>query len=120
MFTGAAWSLAQPDVIFFSDESGTLQMWEMNGRKSEPFQTQDISGRPINGETRTSSQNDLNHGREHSHNSSPYTAICPYVRANESGEKVHYMSVADETGTLHLMELPNHLRKTSAETVLHW
>ncbi len=24
------------------------QMWQVNGRKSEPFQTQDISGRAIN------------------------------------------------------------------------
>ncbi len=50
MFTGAAWSLSQPEVIFFSDESGALQMWELNGRKSEPFQTQDVSGRAINSE----------------------------------------------------------------------
>ncbi len=26
MFTGASWSLAQPDVIFLSDESGKLQV----------------------------------------------------------------------------------------------
>ncbi len=91
MFTGAAWSLAQPEVLFFSDESGVLQMWQLNSKKSEPFQTQNISGRAING-------------------------IYPFTR-NEGGHKVHYMSVADETGSLHIMDLPKHLKETSEEKV---
>jgi hypothetical protein len=46
-----AWSLSQPSVIFFSDETGKMQAWDITSKKSEPFQTQDISGRTINGES---------------------------------------------------------------------
>lgn len=48
MFTSAAWSLSRPDVLFVTEESGLLQMWEVAGRKSEPFQTQNISGKTLN------------------------------------------------------------------------
>jgi hypothetical protein len=49
-FTGAAWSLEQPNVIFFSGDRGTLEVWDITKRRSEPIQTQNIAGRAINGE----------------------------------------------------------------------
>ena len=48
-FTSVAWSLEQPNIVFLSGESGTLEVWDLNKRRSEPIQTQNISGRAING-----------------------------------------------------------------------
>ena len=45
--THATWSLTQPHVVMFSDENGYLQLWNVTSKKSKPFQTQDISGKPI-------------------------------------------------------------------------
>ena len=49
MFTDIAWSLTQPSVVFFSDEKGFLQVWDIKKRKSQPLQKQDISGQCLNG-----------------------------------------------------------------------
>ena len=48
LFTSAAWSLAQPHVLFFTDEAGKLQVWDLKSRRAEPTQTQDICGKPLN------------------------------------------------------------------------
>ena len=49
-FTSVAWSIEQPNIIFFSGEKGSLEVWDITKRKSEPIQSQNISGRAINGE----------------------------------------------------------------------
>ena len=49
-FTSVAWSIEQLNIIFFSGEKGSLEVWDITKRKSEPIQSQNISGRAINGE----------------------------------------------------------------------
>ena len=58
-FTAAAWSLTQPSTIYFSGEHGNLQVWDITKRKSEPFQVQNIAGRPINGNFHFSIDNSI-------------------------------------------------------------
>ena len=48
-FSSAAWSLTQPHVVFFSTEKGNIQVWDITKRRSEPFQSQNVAGSPING-----------------------------------------------------------------------
>ena len=43
-FTSVAWSIEQPNIIFFSGEKGNLEVWDVTKRRSEPIQTQNISG----------------------------------------------------------------------------
>ena len=67
-------------VVYFSTESGTLEVWDITKRKSEPIQTQNIAGRAIN-------------------------VICPYrqeseIRRNKNqSNDGHYISIADNSGT---------------------
>ena len=68
----------------FSGEKGNLDVWDITKRRSEPIQTQNISGRAIN-------------------------AICPYRTKVTKGNEGHFISVADDSGTLRLMTLPKHL-----------
>ena len=37
--------------------------------------------------------------------------VSPYLHEKKDGQLVHYMSAADETGTLYMLELPKHLRE---------
>ena len=74
-FTAVAWSIEQPNIIFFSGEKGNLEVWDVTKRRSEPIQTQNISGRAIN-------------------------AICPYRTQVTKGNEGHFISVADDSGTL--------------------
>ena len=74
-FTSVAWSIEQPNIIFFSGEKGNLEVWDVTKRRSEPIQTQNISGRAIN-------------------------AICPYRTKVTKGNEGHFISVADDSGTL--------------------
>ena len=46
-----------------------------------------------------------------------FAAICSYAHDTGDGNITHYMSVADETGTLHVLEMPKHLRETTVERV---
>ena len=68
-------------IVYFSTESGTLEVWDITKRKSEPIQTQNIAGRAIN-------------------------VICPYrqeseIRRNKNqSNDGHYISIADNSGTL--------------------
>ena len=48
-FSSPSWSLTQPSTIFFSTEKGNIQVWDITKRRSEPFQSQNIAGSPING-----------------------------------------------------------------------
>ena len=48
-FSCPAWSLTKPSTIFFSTEKGNIQVWDITKRRSEPFQSQNIAGSPING-----------------------------------------------------------------------
>ena len=83
-FTSVAWSIEQPNIIFFSGEKGSLQVWDITKRRSEPIQTQNISGKAIN-------------------------AIAPYRTSKTNGNIGHFITVADESGTLRIMTLPKHL-----------
>jgi len=47
--TCVAWSIEQPNIVFFSGEKGDLEVWDITKRRSEPIQTQNIAGRAING-----------------------------------------------------------------------
>ena len=91
-FTSVAWSIEQPNIIFFSGEKGTLEVWDITKRKSEPIQSQNISGRAIN-------------------------AICPYRTKITKGNDGHYISIGDNSGTLRLMTLPKHLWETTDITM---
>ena len=71
-------------ITIFSGEKGNLDVWDITKRRSEPIQTQNISGRAIN-------------------------AICPYRTKVTKGNEGHFISVADDSGTLRLMTLPKHL-----------
>ena len=48
-FTDAAWSIEQPNILFLAGERGNLEVWDITKRRSEPIQTQNISGKAING-----------------------------------------------------------------------
>ncbi len=87
LFTSAAWSLTQPGVILMADEAGKLQAWDIRCQRSEPFQSQDITGNPLN-------------------HVSAYEHWEP-----ESGAKKHFVSAADDEGSVVLLELPKHLRE---------
>ena len=121
LFTNAAWSLAQPNIIFFSDESGQLQVWDLTHKKAEPKQVQGISGRTINGNliiaevllyfltTVPAFANRFT-----------FPAICPYAHrdvVNGQETVTHFISVGDETGTLHVLILPKHLYTTCDQDV---
>ena len=56
-FSAAAWSLTQPHVVFFSTERGNIQVWDITKRRSEPFQSQNVAGSPINGKDSERSRN---------------------------------------------------------------
>lgn len=44
--------------------------------------------------------------------------IAPYEYSNNDNENDgHYISIADETGTLHVMTVPEHLEKSTQEDV---
>ena len=45
-----------------------------------------------------------------------FIAICPYTKSYGK-RKTHYLSVADDTGVLRIMELPKHLASSSDQAV---
>ena len=94
-------------MLFFSDEAGKLQVWDLKSRKAEPVQTQDICGKSLN-----SKHNYIIKRRK-----KPIIiitlVIAPYAHkeksANGEEKTTHFVSVADETGTLHVLYVPKHL-----------
>ncbi len=102
-FTAAAWSLEQPSIVFFSSDKGNLEVWDITRRKSDPIQTQNIAGRAINGITKNCSKFGLGIRNLF------VAAICPYRGVMSSEEEGHFISVADNSGTLRMMKLPKHL-----------
>ncbi len=47
----------------------------------------------------------------------PFVAVCTLALDNCPAESLSYLSVADESGTVHVLEVPRHLRESPKNTV---
>ncbi|XP_069594088.1 dynein axonemal intermediate chain 3 [Ranitomeya imitator] len=93
-FTAAHWSLSRPGVFFIGKEDGNVDIWDLLEKTHEPSQTQNISAAAI-------------------------TCIKPWIMS----AKQHFLAVADDSGTLHVLQIPWTLHHPSANestAVLHY
>ncbi|XP_073501351.1 dynein axonemal intermediate chain 3-like [Phyllobates terribilis] len=93
-YTTAHWSLSRPGVFFIGKEDGNVDIWDLLEKTHEPSQTQNISAAAI-------------------------TCIKPWIMS----AKQHFLAVADDSGTLHVLQIPWTLHHPSANestAVLHY
>ncbi|XP_073400512.1 dynein axonemal intermediate chain 3 isoform X2 [Dendrobates tinctorius] len=93
-YTAAHWSLSRPGVFFIGKEDGNVDIWDLLEKTHEPSQTQNISAAAI-------------------------TCIKPWIMS----AKQHFLAVADDSGTLHVLQIPWTLHHPSANestAVLHY
>ncbi|XP_040263855.1 dynein intermediate chain 3, axonemal [Bufo bufo] len=93
-YTAAHWSLSRPGVFFIGKEDGNVDIWDLLEKTHEPSQTQNISAAAV-------------------------TYIKPWIVS----AKQHLLAVADDSGTLHVLEIPWTLHHPSANEitgVLHY
>ncbi|CAH1773609.1 unnamed protein product [Owenia fusiformis] len=79
--TGGYWSPSRPGVFYITRVDGSIDVWDILDRTHEPSLNQNVSAHPI-------------------------TCIYPYHITN----KQHLLAVGDNSGTLHIMEIPWSLR----------
>lgn len=84
-YTAAHWSLSRPGVFFIGKEDGNVDIWDLLEKTHEPSQTQNISAAAV-------------------------TYIKPWIVS----AKQHFLAVADDGGTLHVLEIPWTLYHPSA------
>ncbi|XP_075689062.1 dynein axonemal intermediate chain 3 isoform X2 [Rhinoderma darwinii] len=84
-YTAAHWSLSRPGVFFIGKEDGNVDIWDLLEKTHEPSQTQNISAAAI-------------------------TYIKPWIVT----ARQHFLAVADDGGTLHVLEIPWTLHRPSA------
>jgi len=84
-FTAASWSLTRPGVFFIGRDDGNIDVWDLMDRSHEPSMSQNIS-------------------------SSAITSLEPY----KVSSKQVLLGVGDNSGTLHILEIPWSLRQASA------
>ncbi|KAM4722968.1 dynein axonemal intermediate chain 3 [Rhinophrynus dorsalis] len=84
-YTAAHWSLSRAGVFYIGKEDGNIEIWDLLEKTHEPSQTQNIS-------------------------TSSITYIKPWIATL----KQHFLAVADDYGTLHILEIPWNLRHPSA------
>ncbi|KAG8437221.1 hypothetical protein GDO86_008065 [Hymenochirus boettgeri] len=75
--TAAHWSLSRAGVIFIGKEDGNVDVWDLLEKTHEPSQTQNVAAASI-------------------------TYIKPWIGSS----KQHFLAVADDYGTLHILEIP--------------
>ncbi|KAK7129485.1 hypothetical protein R3I94_017637 [Phoxinus phoxinus] len=84
MCTIGHWSLTRPALFFIGKKDGTIEVWDLLQNTHEPSQTQNIS-----------------------------TASITCIRSSSSCGKHHLLAVSDRIGTLHILQIPWTLRKSS-------
>ncbi|KAM5148884.1 dynein axonemal intermediate chain 3 [Mantella aurantiaca] len=84
-YTAAHWSLSRSGVFFIGKEDGNVEIWDLLEKTHEPSQTQNISAAAI-------------------------TYIKPWIVS----AKQHFLALADDCGTLHVLEIPWTLHHPSA------
>lgn len=84
-YTAAHWSLSRPGVFFIGKEDGNVDIWDLLEKTHEPSQTQNISAAAV-------------------------TYIKPWIVS----AKQQFLAVADDGGTLHVLEIPWTLYHPSA------
>ncbi|XDV46667.1 hypothetical protein PO909_014511 [Leuciscus waleckii] len=84
MCTIGHWSLSRPALFFIGKEDGNIEVWDLLQNTHEPSQTQNIS-----------------------------TASITCIRSSSSSGKHHLLAVSDRIGTLHILQIPWTLRKSS-------
>ncbi|XP_068095221.1 dynein axonemal intermediate chain 3 [Hyperolius riggenbachi] len=83
-YTSAHWSLSRPGVFFIGKEDGNVEIWDILEKTHEPSQTQNISA-----------------------------AAITYIRPWIASAKQHFLALSDDSGTLHVLEIPWTLRHPS-------
>jgi len=83
-FTAATWSLTRPAVFFVGRADGNVDVWDLMDRSHMPSMSQNIS-------------------------SSAITSLEPY----KVSSKQVLLGVGDDSGTLHILEIPWSLRQAS-------
>ncbi|XP_040216499.1 dynein intermediate chain 3, axonemal isoform X2 [Rana temporaria] len=84
-YTAAHWSLSRSGVFFIGKEDGNVEIWDLLEKTHEPSQTQNIS-----------------------------TASITYIKPWIVSAKQHFLALADDSGTLHVLEIPWTLHHPSA------
>ncbi|XP_039509013.1 dynein intermediate chain 3, axonemal isoform X2 [Pimephales promelas] len=79
------WSLSRPALFFIGKEDGKIEVWDLLQNTHNPSQTQKIS-----------------------------TASITCIRSSSSSGKHHLLAVSDRIGTLHILQIPWTLRKSSS------
>ncbi|KAM8931095.1 dynein axonemal intermediate chain 3 [Pelodytes ibericus] len=84
-YTAAHWSPSRPGLFYIGREDGNVDMWDLLEKTHEASQTQNIS-----------------------------TAMISYIKPWIVSAKQHFLAVADDHGTLHILEIPWTLHHPSA------
>ncbi|KAK2157176.1 hypothetical protein LSH36_196g03010 [Paralvinella palmiformis] len=80
--TAGYWSPSRPAVFYITKQDGSVDIWDLLDRTHEPSMNQSVSPAPI-------------------------TSIYPFQVTN----KQHLLAVGDNSGTLHILEIPWSLRQ---------
>ncbi|XP_075038119.1 dynein axonemal intermediate chain 3 [Mixophyes fleayi] len=83
--TAAHWSLSRAGVFYIGKEDGNVDIWDLLEKTHEPSQTQNISA-----------------------------AAITYIKPTIVSAKQHFLALADDSGTLHVLEIPWTLHRPSA------
>ncbi|KAI2649391.1 Dynein axonemal intermediate chain 3 [Labeo rohita] len=84
MRTVGHWSLSRPAVFFIGKEDGSIEIWDLLQNTHEPSQSQNIS-----------------------------SAAITCIRTSCISSKQHLLAVSDRLGTLHILQIPWTLRRSS-------
>uniref|UniRef100_A0AAY4DBC1 WDR63 n=1 Tax=Denticeps clupeoides TaxID=299321 RepID=A0AAY4DBC1_9TELE len=89
-YSGGCWSLSRPGVLFFGTEDGDIEVWNLVEKTHKSFHTQNIT-------------------------TSQITCIRPWI--NHS--KQNLLAASDQSGTLHILEIPWMLHSPSKHEKLN-
>ncbi|KTG41443.1 hypothetical protein cypCar_00046956, partial [Cyprinus carpio] len=78
------WSLSRPAVFFIGKEDGSIEVWDLLQNSHEPSQSQNIS-----------------------------SAAVTCISTSSISSKQHLLAVSDRLGTLHILQIPWTLRRSS-------
>ncbi|XP_026055614.1 dynein axonemal intermediate chain 3 [Carassius auratus] len=82
--TTGHWSLSRPAVFFIGKEDGSIEVWDLLQTSHEPSQIQNIS-----------------------------SAAVTCISTSSISSKQHLLAVSDRLGTLHILQIPWTLRRSS-------
>lgn len=85
MFSAGHWSRSRPAVLFMGREDGDVEVWDLLQNSRQPSHTQNIS-----------------------------TAAISCIRTQTSSAKQNLLAVSDRLGTLHILQIPGSLRRSSS------